>query len=339
MRRNGKLGIRPPVNGFTLVELLVVIAIIGILIALLLPAVQAAREAARRAQCSNNMKQIGLALHNYHDTYGKFPIGARTVMTDATSWRFAILSFLEQSSIFDLAAAARGAGTRLNFYPMGNVAHTISDYNTYTRPLINLVLDVFHCPSSASPAVYEYSSSFAGLGTQMVMYAGIMGAYPDPRGRANVFYETQYNSFATSNGCLLLNECLGFNSITDGTSNTIIVAEQSGNIRFPTRISNYHSGWGGVSSTGTVAQWKAGAALQHRYGASVTALFHTPNPTSLGAEANAVWDFNTPLTSYHPGGVHVLMADASTQFMSDTIELPIALNLCTRDDGNVIGEW
>ena len=108
MRRNGKLGIRPPVNGFTLVELLVVIAIIGILIALLLPAVQAAREAARRAQCSNNMKQIGLALHNYHDTYGRFPIGARTVMTDATSWRFAILSFLEQSSIFDLAAAARG---------------------------------------------------------------------------------------------------------------------------------------------------------------------------------------------------------------------------------------
>src|SRR5512135_122792 len=94
-------------RGFTLIELLVVIAVIGILVALLLPAVQAAREAARRMQCSNNLKQIGLALHNYHDANKKFPFGSRggsswaqTGIKDGTNWRVSILPYLEQTALY-----------------------------------------------------------------------------------------------------------------------------------------------------------------------------------------------------------------------------------------------
>ena len=327
-------------RGFTLVELLVVIAIIGLLVALLLPAIQAAREAARRAECSNNMKQMGIALHNHHDVHGKFPMGMWPDHRRAASWRFALLAYMEQNALFDLDPS----GQQMNFYPVGNAAHTIDNYNDYTKPFINLIVPGYSCPSSTSPEMYYYTlPNFAGLGTQMVHYVGIMGAYPDPRGRSNVFYQCQYDHFATNNGTLLINETTNFRDLTDGSSNTIIVGEQSGNMYFPTRISNYHSGWAGVAGTNntqTVSQWKAAdSGGQHRFGSGLTAVFHTPNPTSLGSEAGAVWRFNTPLMSYHPGGVHVLLADGSTRFMANTIELSLLRNLCTRDDGEVIGQW
>ena len=259
-------------------------------------------------------------------------------MMSSTSWRFALLPYLEQQAIFDKAAEALAAGTEINFYPVGNTAHTFADYNVYTQPLLNLVVAGYSCPSSAVSDIYEYSSNFVGLGTQMVKYVGIMGAYPDPLGRTGCFYQVQYDSYATNNGSLLLNECVGFRDVLDGTSNTIIVGEQSGNPRNP-RISNYHSGWGGASGRETVSQLKAGTAGLHRYGGSLTAVFHTPNPVSTGAEANAVWDFNTPLSSFHPGGVQVLLADGSTHFATDTIELSLLQELCTRDDRQVLGEW
>lgn len=330
-RRNSLM--RP---AFTLVELLVVIAIIGVLVGLLLPAVQAAREAARRMQCSNNMKQQGLAMHNYHDSFDEFPQGGHRILTSATSWRFAVLPYLEQQALFDLAKAAQGAGTRINFYPVGNASHTFADYNVYTQPLLNLIVPGYACPSSASPAIYEYSSHFSGLGTQMINYVGIMGGYPDPAGRANASFQTQYSSFATNNGALLINDSTSFRDFTDGTTNTIVIGEQSGNARYPTRIANYHSSWSGYQQDGKITDWSAGA---HRYGSGLTAIYHSPNPTSLGSEANAVWDSNTPLTSYHPGGVHALLADGSTQFITDSINLPILLKLSVRDDGKVIEEW
>src|SRR5690606_25938247 len=137
--------------------------IIAILIALLLPAVQQAREAARRTQCKNNMKQIGLALHNYHDAHSSFPMGAWYSYRSGSSWRFSLLPYLDQAPVYNRATS----GT-LDFYPAGNSEHTLADYNAATQPMINLVLPVYSCPSSAAPDLYVHSSFFEGLATQMI---------------------------------------------------------------------------------------------------------------------------------------------------------------------------
>jgi|TARA_R110001592_G_scaffold363237_2_gene682032 prepilin-type N-terminal cleavage/methylation domain-containing protein len=320
--------------GFTLIELLVVIAIIAILIALLLPAVQQAREAARRSQCKNNMKQIGLALHNYHDVYVKFPIGSRYPNDQPNNWRFALLPYMDQANIYEKAKT--GPGSDVDFWEGGG-----GTYNGDTLLFKDKVITpIFMCPSSSDPAI-SYANGELGQGSQSHMYVGIMGAYPDPAGNSNVAYETQYNSFATNNGTLLINECRGLRDITDGSSNTIIIGEQSRNSSSNPvlRRSDYTSGWAGTSVAGTVAQWIAGSPMQHKFGTGVTSVFHSPNPSSTGSEANAQWDWNTPLTSYHTGGVHVLLGDGATRFLGDNTDLLLIQKLCARNDGMTVGEW
>src|SRR6478672_3439320 len=136
MTLNPKNGPRP---GFTLIELLVVIAIIGVLIALLLPAVQAAREAARRMQCTNNLKQIGLALHNYHDVHGRFPLGSILVNTPNGAYRqpflAALLPFLEQRNLY----------ASFNY----NLSFQVDENQTTRASVVN----VFNCPSD-TPRVF-----------------------------------------------------------------------------------------------------------------------------------------------------------------------------------------
>ena len=326
-------------RGFTLVELLVVIAIIGLVIALLLPAVQQAREAARRMQCSNNLKQIGLALHNYHDTHQSFPYGGRTRITYAgTSWRFALLPYMEQSAVYDLD---RASNYTLNTYAGGNGNTDINAYSSYTRQLFGLVVDGYVCPSSSLDPLYAYNATLASIGavTQGHHYVGIMGAYPDPAGRAETAYAVQYGSYATDNGLLTIGETKQMRDVTDGTSNTIIVSEQSGNtnpVATRRKIANYHTGWGGISAAGTVKTWRAAGEGEHRYGSGLTAVFHSPNPSTTGTEADKEWDFNTPLTSFHPGGVQVVMTDGSARFIQDTISLEMLQRLCARDDGEVV---
>lgn len=321
-------------RGFTLIELLVVIAIIAILIALLLPAVQQAREAARRSTCKNNMKQMGLALHNYHDVYNTFPIGTRYSNNKPNNWRFALLPYMDQANIYEQAKTV--AGSDVNFWEGSG-----GTYNGDTLLFKDKVITpIYMCPSSADPAI-SYANGVAGQGSQSHQYVGIMGAYPDPAGRTNVSYETQYNSFATNTGCLLINECKGMRDVTDGSSNTIIIGEQSriSSSNPVLKRSDYTSGWAGTSVTGTVAQWIAGSAMQHKFGTGVTSVFHSPNPSSTGTEANAQWDWNTPLTSYHTGGAHVLLADGGTRFLSENTDLLVIQKLSVRDDGLTIGEW
>ncbi|WP_425615143.1 DUF1559 domain-containing protein [Anatilimnocola sp. NA78] len=231
-------------RGFTLVELLVVIAIIGVLVALLLPAVQAAREAARRMQCGNNVKQMALGLQNYHDTYNTLPYGARvrTVPTAynaaswGSSWLFATLPFCEQQPLFNRVIAADVLATG-NHYRVGN-----GTANPQTGPMgmaTNAKIKYMLCPSSPLP-----ETQTLGTGCILVIpsYTGIMGGSPDNATTGQPVTDTRYASGpwgsavtggppATSgqgvagNGMLPLNESLSMAACTDGTANTIIVGE------------------------------------------------------------------------------------------------------------------
>ena len=230
-------------RGFTLVELLVVIAIIGVLVALLLPAVQAAREAARRMQCGNNVKQLALGLQNYHDTFLFLPYGARdrSIATAysasngwGSSWLVATLPFCEQRPLFDKIYAANSTGT-------GNHFATGSATAGVRGAAHNAKIKYMLCPSSPLPET-ELSG---GATLVLPSYAGVMGGtYDTTGGTANPVTEnrmvagsnggTAANSTGTSGiggvaggGMLVVNEALTFAACTDGTANTIIVGECS----------------------------------------------------------------------------------------------------------------
>lgn len=222
-------------RGFTLVELLVVIAIIGVLVALLLPAVQAAREAARRMQCGNNVKQLALGLQNYHDTYNYLPYGARarhpttgTTMTLSygSSWLVATLPFCEQRPLFDKIAAADIAGGASNGYNTGSATGGIrgAAHNAKIKYML--------CPSSPLPE----TETLGGATLVLPSYAGIMGGNAEANTNATLAVsETRViggylSSAATAtgysgSGMLPINEALNMAACTDGTANTIIVGE------------------------------------------------------------------------------------------------------------------
>ncbi|MCS7238679.1 MAG: DUF1559 domain-containing protein [Thermoguttaceae bacterium] len=219
-------------SGFTLVELLVVIAIIGILIALLLPAVQAAREAARRAHCVNNIKQMGFALHNYHDVYRTLPIGASLAQRGtgfsirwAVNWKLSILPYIEQRSVFDQLDFINGL-----FCPWPD--------RRITGNLIleRLVVNVYKCPSSPwHPLTDNDRGAWNDSAMELVQkheYVVISGAYPDPAGRTDQCRQVLYGQVCRT-GPLVINEAKNLANLTDGSSNTMIVAEQSGQVRVP----------------------------------------------------------------------------------------------------------
>src|SRR5690606_27940838 len=235
-------------SGFTLIELLVVIAIIAVLIALLLPAVQQAREAARRTQCKNNLKQLGLALHNYHDVHNSFPIGSRYGTgtysnLSGCNWRTSILPYLEQGTAYD----------QMNFN-----GHSFSGYSAYpfsggNEFLSGLKMDVFLCPSSSLDPFYDSGSTINQHRSLMHHYVGLAGATPDPGGNTSRCVQNT-RGIACNNGLLPANENRGIKDATDGTSNSILVAEQSGRVGQNIINANYGGGWTGTSGDSGGAQ-------------------------------------------------------------------------------------
>ena len=307
-------------RGFTLIELLVVIAIIAILIALLLPAVQQAREAARRTQCRNGMKQIGLALHNYHDNFRKFPIGT-SGPGYATNWRGQLLPYLDQRAIYNLADPFR-PGT-----------------SGYTA-MQGLLVPVYKCPSSPlDPFALNPGGETNNNNSRLMLidYVGVMGAYPDPAGRAaSCTPSTETPSYGQYciNGLLTYNKSFALRDVTDGSSNTMIVAEQSGTVGGVDVRSNYYGGWSGTGISGDATTLTGGS-----WGSGTTTVRYTINYNTQSAGAQYTYGANTIINSYHEGGVHVLLGDGAIRFVSENVNFLTFQQLATKDDGQVIGEF
>ena len=336
-------------RGFTLVELLVVIAIIGILVALLLPAVQAAREAARRMSCSNNMKQIGLAMHNYHDTYKTLPYGEGAAPRrggpynrawNGPNWRVHILPFLEQSPLYD----------QLDFNITFDACRP-GFRNTRNAVLSGFTVPVYRCPSSSLPIngrnIAPSPTNNNRDNAQLIDYVGIQGSAPtgNPNNGNSPFPtygacspQTGYGGIYCNNGTMVPNFPVKFADITDGTSSTLVVAEQSGPIvdqngrRRRDIRSNYYGGWSGHTSASVPSSSWRGSP----WGSGTSTIRYRINLNSAPVGANSTWDANTILTSEHPGGIMTTKGDGSVDFIAETIDMLMLKRLGARNDGQAV---
>jgi len=276
-------------SAFTLVELLVVIAIIGVLIALLLPAVQQAREAARRMECTNNLKQLGLALHNHHDTFNALPPSSTYEDMDPQrrhqhSWSAKILNYIEQPALYDLV-----------WNQAGRHAAWMSDDE---KAIVNQPLDAFQCPSDvADPRlVWEaHSGTAASWGPQgsKSNYLGNGGIIATWGGGADAAKGSR-----TTKGAFvkLSKEGLGFNDFTDGLSNTFMVGEGGGKALNPDDELKMPGVWL--------------ATVNPR-----NAQFEILRTTQVKLNSGERPAFG----SFHPGGGNFLFCDGSVHFISETV--------------------
>jgi prepilin-type N-terminal cleavage/methylation domain-containing protein len=324
-------------TGFTLVELLVVIAIIGILVGLLLPAVQAAREAARRMQCSNNMRQLGLALHNYESAYKVFPpsrLAFKTPVVFEQSWMSMILPYLEQGNVH-----AR--------YQFGTPW-----YAAVNDPLTTLSLPTMICPSAPGGRELPPAALYAGVTNNTRSDQPIWG-YTD-YGSVNAVRNAAF--VAAGLPSLNAREVLGalgrgpagvrLSSILDGLSNTIVVGEDAGR---PTmfvsgrRSMNPRSGAAfGLPVTADGWGWadiNGGFSVD---GANPQGLQN--NTTSSGGTTVVGTCFinctnDSEIYAFHTGGSQFTFGDGSVQFLSANIDARTLIALLTRDHGDVAGSY
>lgn len=311
---------------FTLVELLVVIAIIGMLVAILLPAVQAAREAGRRMSCSNNLKQIGLACHNYENAIGVLPVGGMPTGRGGYghSWWVRILPYLEQESVFDKFDQTGALGG-------SNYTGWISQSggNSHNRLLLmNIEFSVMACPSSPLERLVLKQSPHNAPVTSP-MYTGVAGATDHSTAR-----NKSTNGGAAGRigwgGVLVEGKAIKFASIRDGTSNTLLLAEQSdfctdaaGN-RYNCRADCGHGFCMGPGNDG----WE-----RHFNMITVVHRVNEKSRDALGVSGNC--GPNTPIQSAHSGGAMVGLVDGSTQFLTQTTDIQLLYDLANRDDGHV----
>lgn len=298
-------------RGFTLIELLVVIAIIAILIALLLPAVQQAREAARRSTCKNNLKQLGLAFHNYLDTHRVLPYGwawddgAGPLTRSRETWMQQLLPYFDQAPLF-------------NAYMEEDFSYVHGSTHRFT------VIPVLVCPSNPQTSGFHFRGNY-----------GVSAGSTDASWRSS-----------TGNGMFYYRSRTKFSDVTDGTSNTIMagegVARPSGSTALHPwgEVGNY---WGGGCS-------HHGAAFNNaeppnspvpdcNYTCANYELGQFPCAGYNAGPVSCTAPARTYARSYHVGGVHVLMADGAVRFVSENIDLGTWQAIATRGGEEVVGEF
>ena len=303
--------------GFTLVELLVVIAIIGILVGLLLPAVQAAREAARRMQCSNNLKQLGLALHNYHDAHKRFPFGSGGTTPPSGSPGYSAVSlmlpYIEQAPLHNMIDFGRPLTDPVN------------------APARLQVVPAFLCPSDKPNPQPQTGGAINYMGNK-----GSLHWWSDP----------------SQTGIFLHSKALRMADITDGTSNTAAFSERlltDGNNGVIDLRSDVFLGTGNPNTPDeTIQMCNATDAsnLANQFPLFMGAPWingqHTymhvdvPNRRSCGFYP---FKATMPASSYHTGGVNMTLCDGSVRFVSQSVDLEIWRAVGTRAGGEVNGEF
>jgi prepilin-type N-terminal cleavage/methylation domain-containing protein len=309
-------------QGFTLIELLVVIAIIAILIALLLPAVQQAREAARRTQCRNNLKQIGIALHNYHDTFNLLPMGVSDSTTDADrlgvgwSWSTFLLPYIDQAPLYNQF--------NFNLTPYACATNPCTTANTGNQLLVATPLAAFSCPSDTKPTVTGNNggaaNTGAGQGAANVATSSYMGCRGAFDGVTCTDSGGVITSHARANGLMRVNGRINFRDVTDGLSNVFAVGE----VRWIPFITDIN----GDTNVGSQRQFVYGN-VQTTGGPDCTANGRNTNGPHLHLRA-AHKKLNSPqilaseqhvnFHSLHVGGAHFLMGDGAVKFISENID-------------------
>ncbi|MDR3619473.1 MAG: DUF1559 domain-containing protein [Paludisphaera borealis] len=325
---------------FTLIELLVVIAIIAVLIALLLPAVQSAREAARRIQCTNNLKQLGLAMSTYHDALGTFPPGARYVGWG--TWYHYSLPFLEQGSVFN---AFNFMGSNITTPQLGYL-----DVANSTATTIRLA--AFQCPSDQSTAPIggvtagSYEANYGNTGTGLFQITA-SSPYCCTSYNGVVFGGAPFAWIAVGTAPVQsFAGTYGVATITDGTSNTMLLAEviqgQSNGTQFDLR------GFIQYGSSSGFATYLAPNSKQpdllndptycaYPYSNNPPCKFRTASPPAYPGDTTPGVNGDTYASrSRHPGGVNSVYADGSVHYIKDSISLPTWRALSTTHGGEVI---
>jgi type II secretory pathway pseudopilin PulG len=354
-----------------LVELLVVIAIIGVLVALLLPAVQAAREAARRSDCGNKMRQLGIALHNFHDVNLSFPPGAIDDDTNSVGWGVCILPFMEQQplyqkvqTVFDASVPRSGKPkpfmilkTTVPHYvgpDNGNIDNWCSGgqslqpwdnrntlYHQTNNPIFNTFLPSFFCPSSAFQRFDDGNASgtstYVGcIGTTTVAYSSYGGA-------------NQPDATNEQNGILLYGNvnqrtiCTDMAAILDGTSNTFLVGEvgksrnvhpgYNGHACYPVWPGGNDDGGNNSRFIGSVLRITgSGGTLNTTRRPTVNPMNPKVAPRSPNSSSNQHIS-DMAFGSYHPGGAQFTLGDASVRFIPETINANVYMAMGGRNEG------
>lgn len=307
-------------SGFTLIELLVVIAIIAILIALLLPAVQQAREAARRTQCKNNLKQLALAMHNYHDTVGVFPFGFDE---RETLWSAMILPQIEQANLYSTLIWQEGGAGNWNANGSPNEVAAGTSLNVFMCPSMPVTARDNNGIPHRAPTSYRGVSSSNAASDDL----STIPSYISPK----IALELQSGLDGMFYGC----SSVRIRDILDGTSNTIMIGESFTDTYVKDNQQMDYWVFGAPQTGGwdCIPGDRGGTEYSEGLGSAVVPINSRLNPTIHGVLMEMSFG------SYHVGGAQFALADGSVRFLSENLDLGLYQSLASISGGEVVGEF